>query len=98
MLPALPVLGVDTAAGIVGVAYIDADDSTPVLDIKPYFPSTERICEVRVPAWSSRRPQWYEENTGFDRAAEFTSDERPGAYRLPAGVVPRRAPSGPGSR
>ena len=41
-LSAVPVLGVDAAAGVIRVAYIDADDGTPVLDIKPYLPCTER--------------------------------------------------------
>lgn len=42
-LSAVPVLGIDAAAGVIRVAYIDADDCTPVLDIKPYLPCTERI-------------------------------------------------------
>ena len=74
-LSAAPVLGVDAAAGIIRVAYIDADDGTPVLDIKPYLPCTERVRDVRVPAWSAHWPQWYEENAGFDWAAEFTDGE-----------------------
>jgi len=74
-LSAVPVLGIDTAAGIIRVPFIDADDGTPVLDIKPYLPSTERIRDVNVPALSSHWPQWYEDNWGFDWAAEFTPEE-----------------------
>lgn len=74
-LSAAPVIDVDAAAGVIRVAYIDADDGTPVLDIKPYLPCTERVRDVRVPAWSSHWPQWYEENAGFDWAAEFTDGE-----------------------
>jgi len=71
-LSVAPVLGVDAAAGIIRVAYIDADDGTPVLDIKPYLPCNERVRDAKVPAWASHWPQWYEENEGFDWAAEFT--------------------------
>ncbi|WP_332448639.1 hypothetical protein [Methanoculleus sp.] len=46
-----------------------------VLDIKPYLPATERVRGASVPAGSSHRPQWYGENQGFDRAAEFTFEE-----------------------
>ncbi|WP_317064891.1 SAM-dependent methyltransferase [Methanoculleus caldifontis] len=74
-LSAAPVLGVDPAAGIVRVAYIDADDGTPVLDIKPYLPCADRVRDVEVPAWSSHWPEWYEENEGFDWAAEFNFEE-----------------------
>jgi tRNA (adenine37-N6)-methyltransferase len=74
-LSAVPVLGIDTASGIITVPFIDADDGTPVLDIKPYLPATERVRDVMVPAWSSHWPQWYEDNWGFDWAAEFTFEE-----------------------
>ena len=52
-LSVAPVIDIDIAPGIIRVAYIDADDATPVLDIKPYFPATERVRDVSVPAWSS---------------------------------------------
>ncbi|MDK2916972.1 MAG: tRNA (adenine37-N6)-methyltransferase [Euryarchaeota archaeon] len=74
-LSVAPVIGIDTASGIIRVAYIDADDGTPVLDIKPYLPATERVRDVSVPVWSSHWPQWYEDNAGFDWAAEFTFKE-----------------------
>ncbi|MDN7013478.1 SAM-dependent methyltransferase [Methanoculleus sp. FWC-SCC3] len=74
-LSVVPVIDIDTASGVIWVGYIDADDATPVLDIKPYLPATERVREVSVPAWSSHWPQWYEDNPGFDWAAEFTFEE-----------------------
>jgi tRNA (Thr-GGU) A37 N-methylase len=52
-LSVVSVLGVDTASGIIRVAYIDADGGTPVLDIKPYLSCTERVRDVKVAAWSS---------------------------------------------
>ncbi|MCT8337680.1 SAM-dependent methyltransferase [Methanoculleus sp. Afa-1] len=74
-LSVVPVIGLDTTAGTIRVAYIDADDATPVLDIKPYLPATERVRDAVVPAWSSHWSQWYEENEGFDWAAEFTFEK-----------------------
>jgi len=74
-LSVVPVIGIDTASGIIGVPFIDADDGTPVLDIKPYLPATERVRDASVPAWASYWPQWYEDNQGFDWAAEFTFEE-----------------------
>jgi tRNA-Thr(GGU) m(6)t(6)A37 methyltransferase TsaA len=38
-LTAVQVIGIDHAAGTIQLAYIDADDGTPVLDIKPYTPT-----------------------------------------------------------
>ena len=37
------VLDIDQANGILRLAYIDALDGTPVLDIKPYTPSLDRV-------------------------------------------------------
>ncbi|MFW9799844.1 MAG: tRNA (N6-threonylcarbamoyladenosine(37)-N6)-methyltransferase TrmO [Candidatus Thorarchaeota archaeon] len=30
---------------------IDAHDETPVIDIKPYMPSSDRVDDARVPSW-----------------------------------------------
>ena len=70
-----PVQGIDREAGIITVAFIDADDATPVLDIKPYLPCTERVRNVRVPKWSAQWPAWLEDNSTFDWASEFTFSE-----------------------
>ena len=68
----VPVLSINHEAGIITVSFIDADDNTPVLDIKPYLPCTERVREVCVPEWSAHWPAWYEDNATFDWAEEFT--------------------------
>jgi tRNA-Thr(GGU) m(6)t(6)A37 methyltransferase TsaA len=71
-LTVVPVLGIDHEAGIITVAFIDADDTTPVLDIKPYLPCTERVRDAAVPEWCAHWPAWYEDNATFDWSAEFT--------------------------
>jgi tRNA-Thr(GGU) m(6)t(6)A37 methyltransferase TsaA len=68
---ATSLIGIDHAAGVVGVGYIDAEDGTPVLDIKPYLPATDRIREVSTPPWCADWPQWLEESATFDWAAVF---------------------------
>ncbi len=55
-------LEMDREHGIIRVPYIDAFDRTPVLDLKPYFPVSERVREARVPEWVHDWPQWYEES------------------------------------
>ena len=52
-----PIRGLDAARGEVEVAAIDAMDGTTVLDIKPYYPSVDRVRNARVPAWL---PDWGE--------------------------------------
>jgi len=56
--------------GTIVTPYIDAEDKTPVLDIKPYHPC-ERIRDVAVPGWCSHWPKWDEDAMTFDWQAEF---------------------------
>ena len=62
---------VDAAAGTVGLRWIDAADGSPVLDLKPYTPSIDRIERPSTPGWCSHWPKSCEESAGFDWAAEF---------------------------
>jgi tRNA (adenine37-N6)-methyltransferase len=65
------VLSIDHAKGIIQVPYIDAENGTPVIDIKPYHPATERVRDVKVPEWCAHWPKWYEDSATFNWAAEF---------------------------
>ena len=62
---------VDKAQGLIRLAYIDAFPGTPVLDIKPYTPSLDRVDEPPVPKWCAHWPMSIEESEDFDWAAEF---------------------------
>jgi tRNA (Thr-GGU) A37 N-methylase len=64
---------VDVEKGLIVVPWIDAEDGTPILDIKPYHPSTDRIREVKMPRWCQHWPQWYEDSGEFDWSAEFVN-------------------------
>lgn len=62
---------VDAVNGVVGVAYIDAEDGTPVLDIKPYTPSLDRVENPIVPQWCAQWPQSVEASGTFDWQTVF---------------------------
>jgi tRNA-Thr(GGU) m(6)t(6)A37 methyltransferase TsaA len=55
------ILKVDEANGIVQIAWIDAYDGTPIVDLKAYFPVCDRVKEPRVPQWISEWPEWMPE-------------------------------------
>ncbi|MDD5556669.1 MAG: SAM-dependent methyltransferase [bacterium] len=67
-----PVLGIDRAAGVVHIPWIDAEDGTPIVDLKPYHPSIERVRDAAVPEWCGHWPKWYEDSADFDWGAELT--------------------------
>lgn len=70
-LSAAQVLEIDHENGIIRIAYIDADDNTPVLDIKPYTPSLDRVEIPEVPDWCSHWPTNVETSGDFDWENEF---------------------------
>lgn len=61
----------DCENGIVGLAFIDAEDGTPILDIKPYTPSFDRVENPIVPQWCADWPQSVETSGDFDWSAVF---------------------------
>lgn len=65
------VLQVNYEQGIIRVAYIDANDQTPVLDLKPYTPSMDRIEKPSVPSWCSHWPESVEASGQFPWENEF---------------------------
>lgn len=74
-LTACQVINIDHHKGSIQLAYIDADNGTPVLDMKPYQPSVDRIKDVSVPHWCSHWPEYYEDSATFDWGSEFTFDD-----------------------
>ncbi len=48
---------VDADRGILGLGWIDANGQTPVLDIKPYTPSADRVEHPTVPDWCAHWPK-----------------------------------------
>jgi tRNA (Thr-GGU) A37 N-methylase len=65
------VTGLDPARGLVQLAWIDAQAGSPVLDIKPYQPSVDRVEAPRLPDWCAHWPANCETSGAFDWGAEF---------------------------
>lgn len=65
-LTAARIIRIDFEKGIIQVAFIDANDNTPLLDIKPYTPSFDRVDTPDVPAWCSHWPKSTEESGYFN--------------------------------
>jgi len=57
--------------GTIHLPYIDAEDSTPILDIKPYHPSSDKVNNLYLPDWCSDWPQSLEESASFDWESVF---------------------------
>ncbi len=70
-LTAAQIIHIDYTKGILQIAYIDANDGTPVLDIKPYTPSLDRVETPGVPEWCSHWPKNLEESEAFAWENEF---------------------------
>ena len=54
-------VSVDEENGIIPLEYIDAEDGTPILDLKAYFPVSDRVRDARMPEWLSDWPEWVED-------------------------------------
>lgn len=53
------ILDINEEKGIIRVANLDAVDGTPIIDLKPYMPSFDRVKEPEIPKWLSFLwPEW----------------------------------------
>lgn len=64
------VLNIDYEKGIIYLPYIDAENDSPIIDIKPYHKS-ERVEECNVPEWCNQWPSSYEACADFDWSKVF---------------------------
>ena len=64
------ILDVDEENGIVVLPWIDALDGSPILDLKPYIPISDRIRDYKVADWMADWPEWME-----DAAVYFAEHE-----------------------
>lgn len=60
----------DFENGRIYTPYIDAENNTPLLDIKPYH-LYERVENCNVPQWCNHWPSSYENSANFDWENEF---------------------------
>lgn len=70
-LTASEVICIDYEKGIIQIVYTDANDNTPVLDLKPYTPSLDRIENPVVPDWCAHWPKSLEKSGAFAWENEF---------------------------
>ncbi|MFZ5644906.1 MAG: SAM-dependent methyltransferase [Bacillota bacterium] len=71
-LSAAQIIYIDNEKGTIQIAYIDANDGTPVIDIKPYTPSLDRVEAPGVPEWCSHWPKSLEKSGDFNWENEFS--------------------------
>ncbi|KIC51356.1 TrmO family methyltransferase [Tateyamaria sp. ANG-S1] len=62
---------VDLENGVVSSHYFDMLPGTPVLDLKPYFPASDRVMEAGVPVHFEHWPTSFEASADFDWQREF---------------------------
>lgn len=65
------ILSLDPESGVIAIPFIDAEDKTPILDLKPYTPALDRVREAETPDWCGHWPRWLEDSAEFDWEAEF---------------------------
>lgn len=70
-LTAVEIISVDHETGKIQIGYIDADDASPVVDIKPYTPSLDRVEQPGVPEWCGHWPKSLEDSASFSWENEF---------------------------
>jgi tRNA-Thr(GGU) m(6)t(6)A37 methyltransferase TsaA len=76
LLSTIKVVKIDAQKGIIYTPFIDAEEGSPVLDIKPYFPM-ERIKHCKVPEWFAHWPEWAEDALDFDWKKEINFPQDP---------------------
>jgi tRNA-Thr(GGU) m(6)t(6)A37 methyltransferase TsaA len=64
----MAMISVDVEQGIVVLPWIDAFDGSPVLDLKPYIPISDRVRDYKVADWLADWPEWMED------AAEYFAE------------------------
>ena len=57
----MPILGLDEETGVLTLPWIDARDGSPVIDLKPYIPVSDRIRDFSVAEWMRTWPEWMED-------------------------------------
>lgn len=65
-------LSIDEDSGVLTLDWIDAEAGSPVIDLKPYHPSSDVIASTTLPSWCAHWPKNREASGDFDWSAEFT--------------------------
>lgn len=65
------IIYIDHEKGMIQITHTDADPNSPVIDLKPYTPSLERVENPGVPEWCSHWPKSLDESAYFEWENEF---------------------------
>lgn len=65
------IINIDFENRIIQVAFMDANDKSPILDIKPYTPSFDRVGSPKVPTWCNNWPKSTEASGYFNWESIF---------------------------
>lgn len=57
-LSTVRIVALNNNFGEIEILAIDADDQSPIIDLKPYLPSCDRVREPKVAGWASSWPEW----------------------------------------
>ena len=65
------IIHTDCEKGIIQIAYTDAENNTPVIDLKPYTASLDRVENFTSPEWCRHWPESIEKSGDFNWEDEF---------------------------
>ena len=68
------ILYIDHTNATIHIAYTDAENGSPVLDVKPYTPSLDRVESPTTPKWCDKWPMSLEASATFDWGTVFTRE------------------------
>ncbi|BDU39712.1 tRNA (N6-threonylcarbamoyladenosine(37)-N6)-methyltransferase TrmO [Vibrio nigripulchritudo] len=66
LLSIVEIQNIDVEKGVISLYWVDAEHGTPILDIKPYLPCSDRVKNSKVAEWCQNWPEWYEDSAHFD--------------------------------
>jgi tRNA-Thr(GGU) m(6)t(6)A37 methyltransferase TsaA len=70
LVSTIEIQSIDFDQGIIETLFIDAENDTPVLDIKPYFPM-DRVKVCQTPEWCQHWPKWFEDFSTYNWMEEI---------------------------
>lgn len=65
------VLDIDYKKGIITTSWIDAEECTPILDLKAYFPCSDKVNHTEMPEWARKLPVCIEDSAEYDWSQFF---------------------------
>ncbi len=67
----IEISSLDIKTGIITFPYIDAEAGSPVLDLKPYLPCSDKVSNPHTAQWAKNWPESYDQSATFDWSREF---------------------------